>query len=526
MEMVQAMGRRLQSLEMSTKNNSSEPSEQVLGIVKKLQTTVSARFENLANIEEEMMMAKIQSVQQRIVETTNSYHSLTKEIAASKLPEGNDDMRALKILQYHSRIQGIRHRLTHLDSEHMVETDRFGAMKTELELMEKREQRTSAALNEIFGSIQDKVDMCVTLNKDLWDQLMSIDKAAGNAWGKVARLIAGGSATTVKSFEDSRRLSIVTSAESKEGQGESPVRESREEEETSADMDSKIEGMIKSVIDLQLEKLEITKGGKTEKEKINSDALKAVDEKLEVTKKMMEDLLEQNNLLKSQILDKADAADIQSALRASRMVQSQVENKADLAALESMETFLHKCRKEVVKLRSSQEAGISSTRRILERKLKKIMKETVQLREMGSQSATAFIGTGQVSLSPRGGAVEKGVTWKSDKSKFVPSQPAVSKGGGVIVTKGNFLMSMPAGVRGRPRVGEDPPRSGTYTPVSESLGKMFVDTTSGRGVAVVGSAEVKLPKAAQTKPSRLVKNREGGLFWGDAEVQVPPKPKA
>ena len=155
------------------------------------------------------------------------------------------------------------------------------------------------------------------------------------------------------------------------------------------------------------------------------------------------------------------------------------------------------------------------------------MKETVHLRDMEGQNATTFIGTGQVSFSPRSGIIEKGVTWKSDKSKFVPSQPAVGKGSGVIVTKGNFLMSMPGGVRGRQSVGDDPPRSGNYVPVSESLGKMFVDTTAGGGIALVGSEEVKntLPKAVRAKPSRLIKKhddkRQGGDFWAEAAVQVP-----
>lgn len=128
-------------------------------------------------------------------------------------------------------------------------------------------------------------------------------------------------------------------------------------------------------------------------------------------------------------------------------------------------------------------------------------------------------------MSPRGGVVEKGVTWKSDKSKFVPSQPAVSKGGGVVVTKGNFLMSMPGGTRGRRAMGEDPPRTGVYTPVSESLGKMFVDTTGKGGTGLVGSEEVKVgvAKGGGVKPSRIVKNRQGGEFWGDMEVQVPAK---
>ncbi|GMH56973.1 hypothetical protein TrST_g9700 [Triparma strigata] len=533
MEMFQAFGRRLQSVEQGSKDGKAieQSTEQVMAVVNKIQTTVNAKIDNLENIDEEKVMAKILTVQQRIVETTNSYHSLTKEIANAKMPEGNDEMKALKILQYHSRLQGIRHRLTHLDSEFMLETDRFSAMKTEKDIMEKRGSQITTAITEIFANIQEKINLCVKLNKDLWNQLTSIDNAAGNAWGKVARLISGGTMGAVQSAGGSGRLSMVDlSGKNIGGTGKAEAKadasdEKGEEKKIIApdEFDTRIELMIKSVLDDQLANgnLAAGGGGTENADKINDNALKAVDEKLEATKKMMQELVEENNLLKAQIGDKADAADIQSALRASRMAQSAIEGKADISALESIETFLHKCRKEVVKLRSSQEAGISSTRRILERKLKHIMKETIQIKESGD-SNSAFIGTGPVSISPRSGSVEKGVTWKSDKSKFVPSQPAVSKGGGVVVTKGNFLMSMPGGTRGRRAVGEDPPRAGVYAPVSESLGKMFVDTTGKGGVGLVGSEEVKapLPKAG-TKPSRIVKNRQGGEFWGDMDVKIP-----
>jgi len=534
MEMFQAFGRRLQSVEQGSKDSKAieQSTEQVMAVVNKIQTTVNAKIDNLESIDEEKVMAKILTVQQRIVETTNSYHSLTKEISNAKMPEGNDEMKALKILQYHSRLQGIRHRLTHLDSEHMLETDRFSAMKTEKDIMEKRGGRTSTSITEIFANIQEKINLCVKLNKDLWNQLTSIDNAAGNAWGKVARLISGGTVGAVQSAAGSGRLSMVDLSDKDmggTGKAEAKADASDEkggEKEVIApdEFDTRIELMIKSVLDDQLANgnLAAGAGGAENSDKINDNALKAVDEKLEATKKMMQELIEENNLLKAQIGDKADAADIQSALRASRMAQSAIEGKADISALESIETFLHKCRKEVVKLRSSQEAGISSTRRILERKLKHIMKETIQIKESGG-SNSAFIGTGPVSISPRSGSIEKGVTWKSDKSKFVPSQPAVSKGGSVVVTKGNFLMSMPGGTRGRRAVGEDPPRAGVYAPVSESLGKMFVDTTGKGGVGLVGSEEVKapLPKAVGTKPSRIVKNRQGGEFWGDMKVKIP-----
>ncbi|GMH48023.1 hypothetical protein TL16_g00197 [Triparma laevis f. inornata] len=440
MEMFQAFGRRLQSVEQGSKDSKAieKSTEQVMAVVNKIQTTVNAKLENIESIDEELNMAKISAVQQRIVETTNSYHNLTKEMTTTKMPEGNDEMKALKILQYHSRIQGIRHRLTHLDSEHMLETDRFSALKTEVDIMEKREVHTSTAITEIFANIQDKINMCVKLNKDLWNQLTSIDNAAGNAWGKVARLISGGSVGAARSGPPgSDRLSIVDLSSRREDGGEEE--EAKEgggggEEKMAMggeEFDARVEQMIKHILEVQLANGDLASGGGAEgsAEKINENALKAVDEKLDMTQKMMEELVEENNLLKAQIGDKADAADIQSALRASRMAQSAIEGKADISALESIETFLHKCRKEVVKLRSSQEAGISSTRRILERKLKHVLKETVQLREEGGGGGN-FIGTGPISMSPRGGVVEKGVTWKSDKSKFVPSQPAVSKGGG------------------------------------------------------------------------------------------------
>lgn len=137
-------------------------------------------------------------------------------------------------------------------------------------------------------------------------------------------------------------------------------------------------------------------------------------------------------------------------------------------------------------------------------------------------------------MSTRDGTSNK-VKWKSDQSKFVPNSSPVGKGGGggVVVTKGNFHMSMPPGFRGRTRM-EDPMRSGDYEASSKTLASMLVDTTKG-GVGDGGDSELgarsPLPKAAPIMGGGVKKSgnpnvamdkaRGGGKFWGDMDAKAP-----
>ncbi|GMI28942.1 hypothetical protein TrRE_jg1869 [Triparma retinervis] len=272
---------------------------------------------------------------------------------------------------------------------------------------------------------------------------------------------------------------------------------------------------VHQILDERLERFALEEN----KASIMSNALKAIDEKLLSTSKSIEELEGQNKEFKTLLDEKADDATVQMALRVSRMAQASIEGKADAEALESMETFLQKCRKEVVKLRSTQEAGIAGTRRILERKLKKVIKDTQELAESQAANQGAFIGTGQVTLSSRSGQIERGTRWKSDTSKFLPGSPAVSGGEGGVVTKGNFLVGMPGGVKGKMLAREDPPRVHEVEPASEVLGKMVV--SSGGGGGDEGAARPTVPKPSALKPSPIKKQQGGGSFWGNMGVQVP-----
>mmetsp|Transcript_10644 Transcript_10644/g.21889 ORF Transcript_10644/g.21889 Transcript_10644/m.21889 type:complete len:906 (+) Transcript_10644:182-2899(+) len=520
-ETVNALARRLQKVETSalTLPQSTEPAEHTVQVLRKMQTALSHHVERTESLAEESFMNRLISLQQRIIETSSSYQSMASEVSKIKIPESDDTMRAFKVLQYHAKVQGMRHRLTHLDAESLVETLLFARMKQERDAMMKHGLTISDNIVEAYSLIQDKVDTCVELNRSLWDKLASVDKAAGNAWGIVARMMTGHEGGAITSEE--RRLSFLR------GDSESPTpllaasptnaASAAQFPPSSIDMN-----VIHQILDDRLEDFATEQN----KSSILSNALKAMEEKLTSTMEKIEELGDQGKELQRQLEEKADDATVQMALRASRMAQASVEGKADADALEGVETFLHKCRKEVVKLRSTQEAGIAGTRRILERKLKRVIKDTQALAENQAANQGAFIGTGQVTLSPRSGQIERGVRWKSDTSKFLPSSPAVSGGESIVVTKGNFLSGLPGGVKGRMMAREDPPRSNNVEPASEALGKMVVSSGLGGGESDAGEGKPSIPKlSSPLKPSPIKKQHQGGSFWGDMDVKTPkPKP--
>ena len=104
----------------------------------------------------------------------------------------------------------------------------------------------------------------------------------------------------------------------------------------------------------------------------------------------------------------------------------------------------HERRKEVVKLRQTQVESLAGTKRILERKLKKVMMEVMEFREEGGGGGNYDGGGGGLQsnstnpnrdkdLMVRNGqnaGLERGVTWSSDKSKYVPAIPAIGGMGG------------------------------------------------------------------------------------------------
>jgi len=60
--------------------------------LKEITHTLNAHLEKTLAISENSMSHRIESLQQRVVETTNSYFSLTKEISETKMPhEDNAD---------------------------------------------------------------------------------------------------------------------------------------------------------------------------------------------------------------------------------------------------------------------------------------------------------------------------------------------------------------------------------------------------------------------------------------------------
>ena len=190
---VKALASRMQKLETSalTIPKSAEPAEHTILVLKKMQLTLSTHIEKTESLAEESFANRLVSLQQRMVETASSYQNMTSEVSKIKVPDSDDDMRAFKILQYHTKVQGIRHRLTHLDAENLMETLLFNRMKQEREVMEKHGVSISENVTEAYVAIQDKVDMCVDLNRNLWDRLISVDKAAGNAWGIIGRNMTG-----------------------------------------------------------------------------------------------------------------------------------------------------------------------------------------------------------------------------------------------------------------------------------------------------------------------------------------------
>ena len=532
---VKALASRMQKVEtlsLSSSTKTGEPAEQTVQVLKKIQTALSTHIESTENLAEESFVNRLLSVQQRIVETANSYQGLAAEISKIKMPASDDELRAFKILQYHAKVQGIRHRLTHLDAENLVETLLFNRMKQEKEVQEKHGLHISANITEAYTAIQEKVDVCVKLNRELWDKLVSVDKAAGTAWGIIGRMmtgrggIGGPNEGRLSVFEtvSSRRLDIEQVSESAPESAPlslaSPVNVPTSPIHHSMPLEVDIEEAVDRIMERKLEKFALDQN----KLSVVSNGLQAMDEKLSSNSKTLQELESHNKELQKQLAEKADDAAVQMALRASRMAQASVEGKADVEALESMESFLQKCRKEVVKLRSTQEAGIAGTRRILERKLKKVIKDTQELAESQAANQGAFIGTGQVQLSSRSGQIEKGVRWKSDNSKFLPAHPAVSGSESVVVTKGNFLVGMPGGVKGRMMAREDPPRSDNIEPASEALRKMLV--SSGLGNTSAGEADETtrptVPKHSPLKPSPIKRqHNQGGHFWGKMDVMVP-----
>jgi hypothetical protein len=522
---VKALASRMQKVETSALSaKSAEPAEQTIHVLKKMQLALSTHIEKTESLAEESFVNRLVSLQQRMVETASSYQNMASEISKIKVPDSDDDMRAFKILQYHTKVQGIRHRLTHLDAENLMETLLFNRMKQEREVMEKHGVSISENVTDAYVAIQDQVDVCVDLNRSLWDRLISVDKAAGNAWGIIGRNMTGQSGGIAS--PDERRLSFLSGDVSPTtvlSPALSPTNASPGSQPHFAslgemmDLDA-VHRILDEKLDERLERFAL----EDNKASIMSNALKAIDEKLSATSKSIKELQGQNNDLKIQLDEKADDATVQMALRASRMAQASIEGKADAEALESMEAFLQKCRKEVVKLRSTQEAGIAGTRRILERKLKKVMKDTQELAENQAANQGAFIGTGQVTLSPRNGQVERGTRWKSDTSKFLPGSPAVSGEEGGVVTKGNFLVGLPGGVKGKMMAREDPPRVNDVEPASEVLGKIVVSSGLRGGVEDEDvTTRPTVPKPSALKPSPIKKRRGGGSFWGNMDVQVP-----
>ena len=474
-ETIRALGRRLQCIEVAVKKagEHSDLSEQLSQGLKKVHAALAAHIENTENITEENTLGRLVSLQQRIVETTNSYQSLAADLTKIKIPDSNDEMRPFKILQFQSRLQGIRHRLTHLDAEHMVETVSFNRMKQASELMEKHNIHVSDQITEIYSSVQEKVDTCVNLNLELWDKLTSIDKAAGNAWGIIGRLFfQGGNA--VDGLKDGAPLhSHAEKGSESQVPSSSPINASSQRKKGSAHFRSfDFINAVNEIMDARQEPFADSRSHGS----VNlSEAVKTLEKKLAAASTQLEELASQNQILQHQLNEKADNDAVQSALRVSRLAQASVEGKADAIALDNMEAFLQKCRKEVVKLRTSQEAGIAGTRRILERKLKRVMKETAELQVTQSQNQNAFIGAGKIAFSSRSSLIEKNVKWKADNGKFIPAHPAVTRGEPVVVTKGNFLMGLPGGVKGRVTA-EDPPRTIDAEPLSESLGKMIISS--------------------------------------------------
>ena len=214
----------------------------------------------------------------------------------------------------------------------------------------------------------------------------------------------------------------------------------------------------------------------------------------------------------------------------------------------------HERRKEVVKLRQTQVESLAGTKRILERKLKKVMMEVMEFREEGGGGGNYDGGGGGLQsnstnpnrdkdLMVRNGqnaGLERGVTWSSDKSKYVPAIPAIGgmgggpsrlmKEGGVVVTKsGGFTTNMPAGSRGRGDAGSASAKKMIYGGLTggynsgEELG-------GGGGRRARGGRRAKLyrtctSKATSTNLLEEAQAQEEYLTWAKPETRLAAETK-
>jgi hypothetical protein len=253
--------------------------------------------------------------------------------------DDQDEFRALKILQFQSRAVLVRHRLTHVDSEHMIQRNEFYVLKQEKDIMERRSESTSTAAMEVFESIQNRVDQCVELNLEMWETLNNIDQAATQAWRALGRILENGQQLTLNlgdvegeeeaaagGDEENPAEVLVVEGEGKEGEekedGEhhppSPTKKAGRE----SMVDNKMSSIVQKMVDLHFEKIQLeNQAVKSNNDAMSLDALKAFDEKIVATNKMVEDLMVQNTALKEQLSEKADAESVQKALRASRQVR-------------------------------------------------------------------------------------------------------------------------------------------------------------------------------------------------------------
>ena len=109
--------------------------------------------------------------------------------ASPQLPPLGFFFRSLHSLQFHNKVQTLRHRLTHLDSEGMSERNEFYLLKNERTIWVKSDSEISLVGTEILSAIDKSLEDCKETNSQCWNILNNVDKAAGIAWGKVARML-------------------------------------------------------------------------------------------------------------------------------------------------------------------------------------------------------------------------------------------------------------------------------------------------------------------------------------------------
>jgi len=494
MQSIQSLGRRVQTIEMQNDGATMSTLEETTAIannLKDLNHQLTSHLEKTTQIQENIVASRIDSLQQRVVETTNSYSSLMRELENTKMPpeDYKDQFRALKVLQFHNRVQTLRHRLTHLDGENMTERNEYYLLKNERTIWEKVGSEVSQVGTELLDTISQSLTDCVAGNLRAWEILSNIDKAASIAWGKVSRMMQANLEAGQENQQDKDKAPVVrdtrgsvSTIKINELLKDNIRKEIEDEEEANNAIittttnaggtnmsNEELTDLVKNLIaenaenNLNFNPL----GGPMSNNRAftppseSTEALKTMNERILSTSKHLEEIALKTNELEDQLAQKADGEAVDKVLRSSRMIQAQMTSKADAITLENVDKFVQKCRKEVVKLRTTQAENMASMRRILERKIKRVMVEVANRAESEDEGNAPYATFGPIKLaSPKKqtpGSLERGVTWQSDKSKFIPSIPAAGKNQPIITKSGGFVMNTPNGAKGRSEIGARSP---------------------------------------------------------------------